>query len=686
MAAQAPDTAAAEVKDGYITAWAAITRMLARGRSLSGHEPNTCFLNLGSGGEGYPQFADISGAARFDFPDDARAMALTDWDFDGDLDVWLLNRSAPQLRLLRNSKPDGGHFVAFLLDAPAGNRDAIGARVVVELKGDADRGIVRSRSVVAGAGFLSQSTRWLHFGLGAEKPEIVGVRVRWPDGSQQIAGPIAADRFYQWTKGAEPRKRKTPASWMTQAKSEPAELPPVEDTAVARVVLTGRPVLPRVSAGVRAIAKPTLVTLWASWCKPCMTELKDWWDQRDRFAAQGLDVLTLNIDDADEGSGRSQDEIARSAQQKIGVAFPTELLPAQSAAVVDFFQQSQMALQTPLALPTSFLVDAHGRVSVIYKGGVAPEQILRDLELLDIAEDERPDRAVAFPGRWLRLPRGEDANVVAARLQDEGLTFEAIRYVETAIELMQSGHGSRRARPTPELWFTLARLRLQAGDRDGALVAYRKTLSLDPDHLGANMECGKLLFDFGEPAEAKPLLEAAIGLDPNASGSINLLALVELQIGTPARAIELAERSVEISPGDASANFTLGLSYQQAGRWRSALAAYRRTIELNQSWLVARSNMAWILSTAPDASVRDGPLALKLARPLAKLKTRDRPLFLRTLAAAYAETADFEQAANIVRQTLNELGPNAHPLKGQLREDLRSYAAGKPVRIRALME
>lgn len=244
------------MKDGYLTAWAAITRMLARGGSLSGREPNTCFLNLGSRGDVGPRFADISGAARFDFHDDARAMALTDWDFDGDLDLWVLNRSAPQLRFLRNSKPDSGHYVAILLDAPVGvgNRDAIGARVEVELKGDADRGIVRARSVVAGSGFLSQSTRWLHFGLGAggsgaEKPEIVAVRVRWPDGSEQIAGPVASDRFYQWTLGAEPRQWEAPASLENRVVPEPAELPLVEDTAVARVVMAGRPTLPRVSAG-----------------------------------------------------------------------------------------------------------------------------------------------------------------------------------------------------------------------------------------------------------------------------------------------------------------------------------------------------------------------------------------------------------------------------------------------------
>ena len=662
--------------------------MLARGGSLSGREPNTCFLNLGSGGAAGPRFADISGAARFDLLDDARAMALSDWDFDGDLDVWVLNRSAPQLRFLRNSKPNGGHYVAFLLDTPvgAGNRDAIGARVEVVLKGDAGRGTVRARSVVAGSGFLSQSSRWLHFGLGAEQPEIVAARVRWTDGSEQATGPLASDRFYRWTMGSKPREWQPPVSREDRVSPEAIELPLVDDTAVARVVLTGRPALPRVSPGIRTIAKPTLVTLWASWCNPCLAELRDWWRQRDRFAERGLDVLMLNIDDPEESSAASQKAIARTALQQIGVAFPSHVLPPRSAAVLDFFQQSQMSLQMPLSLPTSFLVDAQGRVSVIYKGGVTVDRILSDLTLLNSPEDERPSQAAPFPGRWLRLPRGEDANVVAARLQDEALTSEAIHYIETAFALMESGHASRRARPALDLWFTLARLRLQASDRGGALAAYRQTLALDPDHLGANVEAGKLLFDSGKPAEAKPLLESAIRLDPEASGSFNLLALVELQIGAPSRAIELAGRSVEIAAGDASAHFTLGLSCQQAGQWRRALAAYQRTLELNSAWLVARSNLAWILSTAPDTSVRDGGLALKLARPLAELRTRDRPLFLRTLAAAHAETADFEQAANIVRRTLDELGPNAHPLKARLHDDLRNYTAGEPVRIRALTE
>ena len=58
-----------------------IFRLMREGVSWSGHERNTCFLSSGAAG----RFIDISKASGFDFPDDGRAMVLTDWDGDGDL-------------------------------------------------------------------------------------------------------------------------------------------------------------------------------------------------------------------------------------------------------------------------------------------------------------------------------------------------------------------------------------------------------------------------------------------------------------------------------------------------------------------------------------------------------------------------------------------------------------------------
>ena len=103
-----------------------VDALIESGFSLSGHERNCVFLGVGDG-----RFATASAVSGFDFYDDARAVVPTDWDGDGDLDVWVANRTAPMVRLLRNDRaaPAGGaDWVAVRLQGTTVNRDAVGAR------------------------------------------------------------------------------------------------------------------------------------------------------------------------------------------------------------------------------------------------------------------------------------------------------------------------------------------------------------------------------------------------------------------------------------------------------------------------------------------------------------------------------------------------------------------------------
>ena len=132
-----------------------MSQMIWSGSSWSGRERNVGFLNLGDG-----SFVDISSISGFDFIDDARALAVSDWDLDGDLDVWLRNRTGPQLRFLENTVSDQ-NFVSLKLNGRISNRDAIGAKVVVTA------GDVRLvQEVTAGSGYMAQSSKRLTFGIG----------------------------------------------------------------------------------------------------------------------------------------------------------------------------------------------------------------------------------------------------------------------------------------------------------------------------------------------------------------------------------------------------------------------------------------------------------------------------------------------------------------------------------------
>ena len=153
---------------------AELLKFIRQGRSFSGHEPHCVFLNTHT-----PRFADISASSGLNLDDDGRAVGQVDWDQDGDLDVWIVNRNGPQLRFMRNALPSDHHFVALRLRGTTCNRDAIGARVeIIGAEGDSLR---RVRSLRAGDGYLAQSE------------QMAALRTR-RSGSHSAAGCLLAGR------------------------------------------------------------------------------------------------------------------------------------------------------------------------------------------------------------------------------------------------------------------------------------------------------------------------------------------------------------------------------------------------------------------------------------------------------------------------------------------------------------
>src|SRR5688572_12182832 len=103
--------------------------MLYEGASWSGHERNCAFLNTGR-----MPFATISAAADLDQMDDSRGLCLVDWDQDGDVDMWVANRTSPRMRFLKNNLGSDHQYLSLSLTGKTCNRDAIGARATITLQ------------------------------------------------------------------------------------------------------------------------------------------------------------------------------------------------------------------------------------------------------------------------------------------------------------------------------------------------------------------------------------------------------------------------------------------------------------------------------------------------------------------------------------------------------------------------
>ncbi|MBI4879214.1 MAG: ASPIC/UnbV domain-containing protein [Planctomycetes bacterium] len=386
------------------------------GNSWSGRERNCAYLNLGDG-----RFADVSAISGLDFLDDGRAAALSDWDGDGDLDLFLKNRTGPLLRFMRNDEDGGQRFLSLRLIGQRCNRDAVGAMVEVFAGG---RCLVHQ--LAAGEGYLAQSSKTLHFGLGrAEKIE--RVRVCWPGGEAEEFQGLEPNRSYELTQGV-PEARLVPA--------RSAVLPVAPNTAPpspgsARVVLRTPLPLPRVIGG---RAAPALINLWSRTCAPCVEELGELAARDQDLRAAGLACVPLCLDGSAEWPEVQALFASRIAAGRGDLSFAPRLPQAGEIEFLRVVLEHVLARPADV-VPASFLVDCDLRLQIVYLGPVAPDQLLADAERYGKNPPPGAERG-AFPGRWFSgMPR--DLRGLAAACQERGLQAEARFY-----EALAAGGGA----------------------------------------------------------------------------------------------------------------------------------------------------------------------------------------------------------------------------------------------------
>ena len=93
-------------------------------------------------------------------------------------------------------------------------------------------------------------------------------------------------------------------------------------------------------------------------------------------------------------------------------------------------------------------------------------------------------------------------------------------------------------------------------------------------------------------------------------------------------------------------HYNRGKSYFALGDYEAALADFEEVKIMAPRMALVYNNLAWVYATCPDRQFVDGEQAVKLALTAVRL-SKDDPGHLDTLAAAYAETGQFEKAVEM---------------------------------------
>lgn len=579
-----------------------LDRLAQAGVSWSGHERNRCFLNTRHG-----RFADASAAVGFDQLDDGRSLALVDWDHDGDLDVWSANRTGPRLRFLRNDLQSDSRFVALRLvgkgtsrDEPSplteieptekemrngSNRDAVGARVTITLANDEQTKLIKT--VRAGEGFLGQSSKWLHFGLGT-KHRIASVTVRWPGGTPESISGVEPNGHFQVVEGSGVAMRWEPPRRVGKLNASIPQVP--AEGGRSRLFLASSLPLPRLEyetldgecQPISALASgPLLVNLWGPSCLPCRQELAELTLRASQLRSQQVDVLALAVE-SDPAKLADVRDVLRLSQ----FPFHSGIAHNRLVEAWELVHHFLLKPHQPLPIPTSFLVDTDGRLAAIYRGPVDVDQLLRDVSNLETSRPQRISAGLPFTGTWFTPPPPRRLMPLAAMLAERGFLEEALEYARQEKLTHDEGY--------PELLSRVGRERLRENNAQAALTLFAEAHRLRPDQADSHYNLAIALAELEQRQQAIEHLRQAIRIDPNDFQSHNNLGNLLLQSGAEDLAIERYRSALALEPDLADVHYNLANVLLQRKDYDEAKAHYEQAIRIDPGHAHAHHNLGTI--------------------------------------------------------------------------------------------
>jgi HemY protein len=233
----------------------------------------------------------------------------------------------------------------------------------------------------------------------------------------------------------------------------------------------------------------------------------------------------------------------------------------------------------------------------------------------------------------------------------------------------------------PKVHLAMGTALFMIGDKVKARQFYEEAIRLDPKSDEAYFQLGVISQSEGKLKDAEALFLKALGFQSHNPNVYNNLGVVLLGQGILDRAIGYLEQALELYPEHLNAVYNLGMALWASGRTSEAVDRYRQTLQMKPDWGVAANSLAWILATDRNDQIRNGQEAVRWALVACEGTGAGNPEYLDTLAAAYAEAGQFDNAVQTAQKCieLSDAGKDS-AFREEVGRRLRLYQERRPFR------
>ncbi len=263
-------------------------------------------------------------------------------------------------------------------------------------------------------------------------------------------------------------------------------------------------------------------------------------------------------------------------------------------------------------------------------------------------------------------------NLLAVSLDKQGRYEESMAQYREALRINPS---------SVDTMYNMASSFVRQGSHQSAEPLLRKILTADPDNPKAHQTLGVVLARLGRRSEAADHYREALRLQPDSAETYYNLANSQAEAGMTEEAAALYRKALQINGNFYDARYNLARVLVASGDTDQGVEQYRAALRINPDALDALNNLSWLFSTHRDPDVRNASDSIRLAERAAELTGYGDPVFLDTLAAAYAEAGRYDDALKTARKAaaLAESSMD-EKLHGDITHRMELYRSGKPYR------